>query len=266
MRTDKYTKAVLTVIALMLIVITLKTLVSGFGASPKHAANTSEGSGAAVSLSIAGGVSPVGASPKVPEGNPGSSMGARTGTANAQASGSALGAEARTEAENVWGKVLTKCGDSYYYTTNGVTDLAGGTVVQIRGAISFHLLPSPRRLSPADKLNGLEWEGTSTMTAGLNREADFVNVDSSALALLSWREWADGLTDILVLQRKNGRWLVTHDNIHKRRIFERRLSCEVITKPLPSPHVRSWDGEPIVYPGQPSHASLFVPVAPGSKR
>jgi len=82
MRTDKYTKAVLTVIAIMLTVIAFKTVTNAFGASPKQA----DGSGAGGAPSSTAGVTrpAFGPSPKkTTDANGGTS--ARTSSSTAAA-------------------------------------------------------------------------------------------------------------------------------------------------------------------------------------
>jgi hypothetical protein len=164
-------------------------------------------------------------------------------------------AEARRLVQQYWDRVLTKCGDSYYYTAMGAGELAGGAVFQIKGDVSFRLARSPHQLSPADKANGLEWEGTSLMTPiGLTRQAAFYTA-SGGLVLQAWEEWKDApsreLLERLELRRVRGAWSVQHQEGGRAfsGIFDRKLSCEVITRPLPSPPVESREGD--IVPGRP---------------
>jgi hypothetical protein len=105
-------------------------------------------------------------------------------------------AEAQQAAEQFWYSALTKCGDSYYAKDN-------------REITGFELLtyqfndPSvelwSRKLTEADRLNGLEWDGSATLRAKTSRSH-----------VGNWGEWRNGSIftgNTVVMKKVRGRWL-----------------------------------------------------------
>lgn len=73
---------------------------------------------------------------------------------------SSLTSEANQEAEKYWNSVMSKCGDSYY----GIRkegNFSEGTLYQFKEPqITF----KEQKVSDAERLNGLEYAGTTTVT------------------------------------------------------------------------------------------------------
>ena len=109
--------------------------------------------------------------------------------------------EAQTMAQKLWETVLTKCGDSYYYYGTYVHPMSGTqfSLEQYKG-MTFGIIP--RSLSAADKLNGLEWEGSAVMGSTVYRgtsaepsapfEAFGANNSMLHGPWEKWGEWVDG--------------------------------------------------------------------------
>ena len=74
--------------------------------------------------------------------------------------GSDPASEAKQEAENYWNSVMSKCGDSYY----GIRkegNFSEGTLYQLKEPqINF----KEQKVSDAERLNGLEYAATTTIT------------------------------------------------------------------------------------------------------
>ena len=120
--------------------------------------------------------------------------------------GSSLKTEAKREAEKYWLSKLTRCGDSYYRREHF------GDRTSTPGKDVYYEMKEPdvevseMGITDADKLNGLEWTGTSYLTAKVSRsigDKEPVN---------QWTEWANGAGlegDVAVGMRKEkGQWVV----------------------------------------------------------
>jgi len=92
-------------------------------------------------------------------------------------------AEARVKARQIWEKLLTKCGDSYYLHT-GHEQFLGGVTVQYKEVV-FQLKIKP--ISRADQLNGYEFNGTAYLYAALYR-----SLNERADHPATWGPWSDG--------------------------------------------------------------------------
>jgi hypothetical protein len=79
-----------------------------------------------------------------------------------------LDAEAERFARDLWDKLLTKCGDSYYFYSAVVLhgDSRQFTLSQYKN-VSF--ATRPQTVSEADRMNGIQWQGLAIMIAGLHR-------------------------------------------------------------------------------------------------
>jgi hypothetical protein len=104
--------------------------------------------------------------------------------------------EAQKVAEQFWYSVLTKCGDSYYAKDN--REIAGAELLTYQfNEVSVTV--SPDRLTEADRLNGVEWDGFAILRAKTSRSH-----------LSGWGPWRDGSVftgNSVILKRVNGRWL-----------------------------------------------------------
>lgn len=97
--------------------------------------------------------------------------------------------------ELLWDTIFTKCGGSYYYTEYRAQRLTEAnkvlTVVEYREPHAPTLEPVP--LSPADKANGFQYQGITTLAAAIwrtNRDPSFSDVAKFKLRMT----------------KKNGKW------------------------------------------------------------
>ncbi|MCA1617781.1 MAG: hypothetical protein LC795_00395 [Acidobacteria bacterium] len=117
------------------------------------------------------------------------------------AGGSSVDAEARREAEKFWATQITKCGDSYY--RKEVLIKKDGYVIyyQMKDP-KVEVLPQP--VSEADRLNGVEWKGS---TAFIPTASRIWSTEKKA-----WSEWGKGAWGVPELnygmKKAKGAWSV----------------------------------------------------------
>lgn len=87
--------------------------------------------------------------------------------------------EARKEAEKFWATQITKCGDSYYRRRE-IKD-NGSEYFELKEPI---VKVAPSQITEADRLNGLEWRGTTSLQLKVSREWDPTSH--------RWTPWANG--------------------------------------------------------------------------
>jgi hypothetical protein len=105
-------------------------------------------------------------------------------------------AEAQQAAEQFWYSALTKCGDSYYAKDN--REITGFELLTYQFNEPSVVIWS-RKLTEADRLNGLEWDGSATLRAKTSRSH-----------VVNWGGWSNGSIftgNMIVLKKINGRWL-----------------------------------------------------------
>jgi hypothetical protein len=122
---------------------------------------------------------------------------------------SALDREAKEEATKYWNSLVTKCDNSFYIGDNTkkihhLYDNDDYRLAELKG-ISTEIMSTP--LSEADKLNGVEWKGTTHLRV---KSARFVMSGDPP-----WTEWFDtdnkmeffrnGLTR--EMRKQNGKWI-----------------------------------------------------------
>jgi hypothetical protein len=109
--------------------------------------------------------------------------------------------EAKKEAEKFWATQITKCGDSYY--RKEVLPKKDDYVI-LYEMKDPTVLVEPHKLSEADHLNGVEWDGTTTFSPKASR---VWGQDRG-----SWFEWKKGMGDvpelIYPIKKVNGQWSV----------------------------------------------------------
>jgi hypothetical protein len=99
-------------------------------------------------------------------------------------------------AEQSWYSLLTKCGDSYYARDNRGYTGAELIVYQFND-VSVEV--KPRKLTEADRMNGVEWDGTA-----------FLRCKTSRQHVASWSPWSNGSAftgGAVILTKVRGRWL-----------------------------------------------------------
>lgn len=109
--------------------------------------------------------------------------------------------EAQKEAEKFWATQVTKCGESYY--RKEVLPKKSDYVL-LYEMKEPTILAQPRRLSDADRLNGVEWEGTTTFSPKSSR---VWGQDPG-----TWYEWKKGMGNVPELsypmKKAGGKWTV----------------------------------------------------------
>lgn len=110
-------------------------------------------------------------------------------------------AEARQEAEKFWATQVTKCGESYY--RKEVLPKKDDYVL-LYEMKDPTVLAEPRKLSDADRLNGIEWEGRTVFSPKSSR---VWGQDPG-----TWYEWKKGMGNVPELsypmKKVKGQWSV----------------------------------------------------------
>jgi hypothetical protein len=113
---------------------------------------------------------------------------------------SSLSGEAGGKAQRFWAERFTKCGDSYY----GVIFDAVSLTKRICEYKNVNFSVTADKLTEADKLNGVEWQGRAYMKWTL------IRCFGEPLKEGQWTKWQDGRSDAsykVFLQRKGGEWV-----------------------------------------------------------
>jgi hypothetical protein len=117
------------------------------------------------------------------------------------AGGSSLDSEARREAEKFWAAQVTKCGDSYY-RKEALIKKDGYVIYYQMKDPKVEVLPQP--VSEADRLNGIEWKGSTAFVPGASRTW---NTERK-----SWSDWGKGAWGVPELNygmgKAKGEWSV----------------------------------------------------------
>jgi hypothetical protein len=172
-----------------------------------------------------------------------------------------LDEEARDVAHLYWNSVFTKCGasfytyagDDYYLDAQGQlqwkwpgghgTDappLQGGyaltravTFQEYKGTLLGALTATSFRISPADRLNGLEWQGYVMAGTSVQRDRSIVDV---SLGWSPWSSWYDTSSLRVDLKKAHSHWFLVGNNNNDKLITNLRPSiesCSVKSKFLP---------------------------------
>ena len=106
----------------------------------------------------------------------------------------AIEAEAQTEAEKYWNSLLTKCGGTTYGKDNREA------VDQIYEFRDLSIRIKPRKLSDANKQNGIEWSGDAYLESKTSR----------ILGTDSWGPWKEGSIwlNSQKMEKANGQWKI----------------------------------------------------------
>ena len=100
-------------------------------------------------------------------------------------------------AKQYWDKSVIQCGNSYFGRQKGY-GIGTGFIGEFKG-FKYSVDESP--ITESDKLNGIEWKGTTAMGCDANR------VDSLFLSPWSDCRGPNGaLQSAVALEKKNGRW------------------------------------------------------------
>ena len=105
--------------------------------------------------------------------------------------------EGANAAKQYWDKSVIQCGNSYFGRQKGY-GIGTGFIGEFKG-FKYSVDESP--ITESDKLNGIEWKGTTAMGCDANR------VDSLFLSPWSDCRGPNGaLQSAVALEKKNGRW------------------------------------------------------------
>jgi hypothetical protein len=116
----------------------------------------------------------------------------------------AVDREADKEAELFWSKAFSKCGDSYYgeYSFSGRHSTSSPMIYQLKEPFIFTYHDMDEKvITEADKLNGFEWQGTTTVFSKVYR---YTMSDK-------WVDWSDGSplmrsTLRIPIRKVKGKW------------------------------------------------------------
>lgn len=114
--------------------------------------------------------------------------------------GTSADAEARREAEKFWATQITKCGDSYYRKEVLKKD-DYVLYYQMKNPV---VVVTPVKVTEADRLNGIEWKGSTTLRPEASR-----TWGTEKGAWYEWKTGPGGVPELTNGMRKvNGVWTV----------------------------------------------------------
>jgi hypothetical protein len=118
--------------------------------------------------------------------------------------------EARTQAKAFYDRTVKQCGDLHYvwleWPSSFMMQPPYWVLVQYKG---LNIQISPRALSEADRLDGLEWQGEVNVSAAVVRH---YYKDEKQTAPAYWHDWLDwskiegGQALTITMTRKGGKW------------------------------------------------------------
>jgi hypothetical protein len=115
-----------------------------------------------------------------------------------------MNAEGQKAVQHLWNSILSKCGDTWYYSSSKVHLLGvgeGAGWIWSHKGVRFTL--SPLTVSQAEALNGVSWKGLATMHWAARRRS----VDGK------WSKWEapEAITESdgyqVLIKKVNGQWL-----------------------------------------------------------
>lgn len=108
-----------------------------------------------------------------------------------------IDSEAAMEVNKAWEKYLTQCGETYLLKAKG-NAFSMGTIWEYRSVTIGY---QKSQLDEADRLNGIEWKGTSTLKAQTGRTYNFRS---------GWSKWdSTAVIFTFYLTRTQGNWTAT---------------------------------------------------------
>jgi hypothetical protein len=115
--------------------------------------------------------------------------------------------EANQQAKNFWNSRITKCGDDYYTKDRSYVHQFRNPRIEVKA----------RQLSSADRLNGIEYIGSTSYKTELSRT--YSPNGTRFQSEKGWGKWENGLTASMggigldaALRKENGRWSVIPDS------------------------------------------------------
>jgi hypothetical protein len=135
--------------------------------------------------------------------------------------------EAEKVAGQLWDKLLTRCGDSYYLYLPFKAGLSDHFEQWQYKGVRFYVVP--RSFSSRQETNGVQWEGVAVMSAMSFRSRTAkpgtgAAKDADPKAWGAWRPWGDGFVpsnaflrdmpqgigdppNVIQLRKEKGKWL-----------------------------------------------------------
>lgn len=111
--------------------------------------------------------------------------------------------EAEDKAQEKWNSILLECsGNTYLYYTdyNSVYHYQQVELIELK---DYSIITKAQRISEAQKLNGIEWAGTSNLKAKASRRCIFRN----GTIVEKWSQWNNWNTsESFDLVKTNGEW------------------------------------------------------------
>lgn len=135
----------------------------------------------------------------------------------------ALNAEANAQAAAFWEKAVSKCGDSYVWKYQQYRvpygKLQSFAEVQFKEFRKVSFVVSPRKLTEADQLNGIEWAGQFQLLAKASRGGG-----------KNWEPWSNGGHLDLTVQKIGGKWVFSEasDGRYSIPVTFEKPSCDIL--------------------------------------
>lgn len=131
----------------------------------------------------------------------------RTGSSQRASSNLSLDQQAEQQARAFWNARITRCGDDFYTRDRIYVHQFRNLRIEVRA----------RSVSTADRLNGIEYIGSTSVYVGQSRTH---SPRSTLYQDAGWGRWSEGFTSSMggvgldaSLRKENGRWSVTPSSI-----------------------------------------------------
>jgi hypothetical protein len=128
-------------------------------------------------------------------------------TASVHAGALSLDQEADSEAQQYFARALTKCGDKHVSARKEL--LLKTDVIDEYLEASMKVLPS--RVTDANRLKGIEWQGMFTVSAKAQRSFS----RGPGQPQPSWSLWMDGGGFSTFVKKQAGQWIIDDAQQHK---------------------------------------------------
>lgn len=129
-----------------------------------------------------------------------------------------LDAEAQKISEEFWNKILTKCGDTYYFKIQYLPYSEDYIAFQSEPYISVEgTTHQPKDLTPAEKLNNIdpfpvEWSGEIRLSYSIKRSRRSERIYGGSDG--KWSEWSDQeATQTIELSKAKGKWQLNNPKV-----------------------------------------------------
>jgi hypothetical protein len=141
-----------------------------------------------------------------------------------KASTLSLAGQAEEQARAFWNNRITKCGEDYYTLDS----------IYVHQFKTINIQVQSYTITPADRLNGIEYKGLTTLTVGQSRTYSRKNTSYQATG---WTKWADGFTMSMggvglnaTLQKQKRQWNITANSMTQAGSLK-QISCSDAANP-----------------------------------